>query len=407
MSCQEDEPIDRDTITPASIWIHDLLSPQLLNVQNVDSTTLYELLTIFKISREKWMSNTKLSTETLYDILSLHLKNTYRKLKEQRGLFKANDCMIFNTGLRDKFGNLIYAYYTPYRIKRTNLASKSATPKWGYEGLGTREGSSNVCKKIRKRLKHHLNEASWSPNLLFDGKLARDTLCKYTDDIHCMIDNALRIPLSLIDEAISEVNLRKSTHKFLSELRKLDDCIEYEYSHGQTIELYEHINRLKEIVENFCMSWWEFLGNYKKDRKIKDDLELTSNPRGLIHSLIQYAIRRYIRNNFDEPDSRDSDWAKKNKVVQKLRTDLKRAIRLSIEEIDSGHVAAHLGFYPSSHDFSWFLPIKLNGVEYAMVVVEEPDKSNSGKMVYKGKTLYTKDMCYEYIILRKLFLKDS
>ena len=295
------------------------------------------------------------------DRLRDRLKYTYYMLRRQGRLLEQKEYMIFNTGLLDKSGHQIYAYFISndkgVKPWRTSDSDDDNPRPWIYKGFGTREGVSEDSKFIRSHIREkNLETVKWeydkfNPNLKIEVK----------DYEHCMIENALRIPRHVIAQAFTDKTQGDDAIRFLDEIDRaisfldLRKCVGKEIWDECKIDFPTKKNRL-EI--------------YFTDPKIK-----------------QCVVSKFFKSlpNYDN-------------VFERLKNCLDNAVSATKRMIEADCSMAIPNFYPTEDYFSFFLPLAFDvsegsSKEYRVLVVKK------GEQCYVAKTILTREMAQKDSLL--------
>ena len=271
-------------------------------------------------------------------VLKQYLKLTYARLEQQRKVYSGDGCMLFNTGLFDKDYEAIYAYMTPNK--------KQGMQPWVCSRFARKDDPV-----MRKNLPKDLPRATWFDSfadLFFDA--SKEVFPNYE---HCMLDNAMRLPLSLLKYVVNDNEEFQRLVVFFEALKKATKDGIYSIAVDYGIEL--------DSTEQEANSF-------------RDPKQILS--RSFLQSLSGFeGIRR------------------------RLNQELDNAIGLARKIVASDYAAAVPTFYPTKNSFALMLPLSFDNpsvIDCALVAV----KNQSG--AYEGVTLFTIGMAYSNArILRK------
>lgn len=291
------------------------------------------------VQDENWTINSRYPDS----VLMQYLKLTYFKLRQQGKLYEIPGvCQIFNTGLVDGSYNHVLAYLVP---------NESGPQPWKYKCFGIPMVGTNG-RLISDHLGRDLQKARWFESvdeLYFDTSI--DVVSNHW---HCMVENAARLPRSLIRRVISDESECEMTIRFLDE-------IEGAIRDGRTTD---------DILSAYNMD----VGELESD--------------GVDMSDLQKIVGAYFK--------RLPDCAN---IERKLRDELDAAVRLAKKIVDNDYTAAVPMYYPVKRKLGLLLPLAFDDpttIDCALVV----EKNRGGR--YEGSTILTCEMAYaDARLLRK------
>ena len=275
-------------------------------------------------------------------VLEQYLRLTYYKLRQQGEVFvKPGVCQIFNTGLVNKSYNPIYAYLVP---------NDGGPQPWRYKCFGYPMDSTPNGRLISLHLDRDLRKPKWFDrieDLYFD--ISRKVVPNY---VHCMVENAMRLPRYLFRKAIIDEEVCDKTIRFLDELEAA-------------------ISEERDISE--------IVSAYIDADDLTDEVDL-NNP--------QSVVRAYFESLPDYDN-----------ILLELIGELDKAIAVSKRIIGSDYTAAVPMYYPRKGNFALLMPLAFHDpmkVECALVT----ELNKGGR--YEGTTILTCPMAYaDARLLRK------
>ena len=271
-------------------------------------------------------------------VLKQYLKLTYARLEQQRKVYSGDGCLLFNTGLFDKDYEAIYAYMTPNK--------NPGMQPWVCSRFERKDDPI-----MRKNLPEDLSRATWFDSfedLFFDAR--KDVFPNYD---HCMLENAMRLPHSLLKYVVNDNEEFQRLTEFFAALKSATK------------------DTIRSIAENFGI---DFDPGAQEVNAFRDPKQILS--RCFLQRLPGFeGIRR------------------------RLTQELDNAIGLARKIVASDYAAAVPTFYPTKNSFALMLPLSFDNpsvIDCALVTV----KNQSG--AYEGVTLFTIGMAYSNArILRK------